>query len=415
MLELPETTSIAKSPFSSLIENTKSINTNNLINETTNNNNNNNNNETLSISQSNHNQQTQMNALLKNNTITIQQDHIEHDNNQNIQPTPQTKVTTSDTTHSLSSMPSCLRHLDFIRERKFSVQVGIVYAIFMLIFIIAIGIAKVIQINGLLQTQADKNYYTSVITEMIDIQRNVKIQLDKVNNDYFMNGIFNPLLFLRIYTDIIKQFEFSWNDQTSTDDVHYLETYNVEPINKKANFTVKVDCKEGKESKFFPFYYHFIPVIFQSLDFQGIPLQSAYFILNDIKTETEDNTGRNTGSNNDVECNKRNYFKYPLENIDSDILISSQPDNYSPYDFILDPVAKSHTMPMPSGDDGEQRPPPPDNPGSEQEPAEGIMDKAKRLNWYKPLHDIDFQLGITRLLRLSQDNKRDEYLIHYCF
>lgn len=403
MLELPETTNIAKSPFSSLIENTKSINTNNLINET--NNNNNNNNETLSISQSNHNQQTQMNTLLKNNTITIQQEHIEHNNNQNIQSTPQTKATTSDTTHSLSSMPSCLRHLDFIRERKFSVQVGIVYAIFMLIFIIAIGIAKVIQINGLLQTQADKNYYTSVITEMIDIQRNVKIQLDKVNNDYFMNGIFNPLLFLRIYTDLIKQVEFSWNDQTSTGNDNYLETYNVEPINKTANFTVKLDCKEGKESKFFPFYYHFIPVIFQSLNFQGIPLQSAYFILNDIKTENEGNTGGdNTGGNSDNDCNKRNYFKYPLENIDSDILISSQPDNYSPYDFILDPVAKSYTIP---------RPQPPENPGPEQEPVEGIIDKAKRLNWYKPLHDIDFQLGITRLLRLSQDNKRDEYLIAY--
>ena len=401
MLELPETTSIAKSPFSSLIENTKSINTNNIINET-NNNNNININETLSISQSNHNQQNPTSNLIKNNTITIQYDHIDHNYNQNTQSTPQTKAATSDTTHSLSSMPSCLRHLDFIRERKFSVQVGIVYAIFMLIFIIAIGIAKVIQINGLLQTQADKNYYTSVITEMIDIQRNVKIQLDKVNNDFFMNGVFNPLLFLRIYTELIKPIDFKWSNEIISNE--YLKTYNVEPLNKKANFTVKFDSTEG-ESKLFPFYYHFIPVIFQSLDLQGIPLQSAYFIINDIKNEDNNNIGGigNTGTQN-------NYFKYPLENIDSDILTSSQPDNYSPYDFILDPVAKSFTMQMPPIDEEMGGGPSPDDTAP---PPKGKMDIAKELNWYKPLHDIDFQLGITRLLRLSQDNKRDEYLMAY--
>ena len=397
MLELPETTSVVKSPFSSLIENHKSINANNIINEA---NNNNNNNETLSISQCNQNQPNPVNALVKSNTITIQYDHNDHTNNQNIQSALQTKATSSDTAHSLSSMPSCLRHLDFIRERKFSVQVGIVYAIFMLIFIIAIGIAKVIQINGLLETQADKNYYTSVITEMIDIQRNVKVQLDKVNNDFFMNGMFNPLLFLRIYTELIKKVDFSWKELGDT----YDSTYNAEPLNSKANFTVNFPYTEG-ESRFFPFYYHFIPVIFQSLDLQGIPLQSAYFILNDIKSENDDNCNSNTGST------KCNYFKYPLENIDGDILTSSQPDNYSPYDFILDPVARSFTMKMP---------PIPGEGGGRMlqenvapEPGKSKMDKVMELNWYKPLHDIDFQLGITRLLRLSQDNKRDEYLMAY--
>ena len=77
---------------------------------------------------------------------------------------------------------------------------GIVFKVFMAIFIISIGTAKIIQIESLLETQTDKNYYTIVASEVIDIQRKVKAQFDEANNYNYTNKMFNHLLFFKIYT-----------------------------------------------------------------------------------------------------------------------------------------------------------------------------------------------------------------------
>ena len=72
------------------------------------------------------------------------------------------------------------------------------FKVFMAILIISIGTSKISQIESLLETQTD--YYTIVASEMIDIQRKVKVQFDEANNYNYTNKIFNHLLFFKIYT-----------------------------------------------------------------------------------------------------------------------------------------------------------------------------------------------------------------------
>ena len=101
----------------------------------------------------------------------------------------------------LFSFFSCLKYLDIIRERKLNIQVGIVYTFLIIIFIIINGSIKIYQMNYIFQTQTDKNYYQSIVTEMIDIQREVKIQLDTINNNEYISTLIENLYFMKIYIE----------------------------------------------------------------------------------------------------------------------------------------------------------------------------------------------------------------------
>ena len=255
---------------------------------TTSHNNISNNNSEIQIELQNINPQNDEQAKLKkviNDTVKTSQKKEEENKTK-----PPSRCTT---------MPSCLRHLDIIRERKLSVQVGIVYTVFMIVFIIAIGLAKIVQINSLLETQADKNFYTSIVSDMIDIQREVKIQLDSVNNDDYTSSMFNSLLFFRIYTEELLQHNLIFVEGTDKqtfiiDDISVSsELYKeVDPgfVLKNKDLKTLMSFKDGGSVDFsqnpfnvhhlIPFYYNFMPILYQNLKLQGIPIVNAYFFKN---------------------------------------------------------------------------------------------------------------------------------------
>ena len=320
-----------------------------------------------------------------------------------------------------TTMPSCLRHLDIIRERKLSVQVGIVYTVFMIVFIIAIGLAKIVQINSLLETQADKNFYTSIVSDMIDIQREVKIQLDSVNNDDYTSSMFNSLLFFRIYTEELLQHNLIFVEGTDKqtfiiDDISVSsELYKeVDPgfVLKNKDLKTLMSFKDGGSVDFsqnpfnvhhlIPFYYNFMPILYQNLKLQGIPIVNAYFLVSPINDKCEEYY--------------KLYFKYPLEEASIDSSVS--PSNDIPFDFILDPIGKC-SINLIKGVDKDT------TSGTEGKETTELKEKVKKLNWYYNLEQQNIMnSSITNdskrinsemlsLLRVTQDNQKEEYFMNY--
>ena len=325
-----------------------------------------------------------------------------------------------------TTMPSCLRHLDIIRERKLSVQVGIVYTVFMIVFIIAIGLAKIVQINSLLETQADKNYYTSIVSDMIDIQREVKIQLDSVNNDDYTSSMFNSLLFFRIYTEELLQHKLIFVEGGKTNGMTFMKdsissTTNPDidslfekvgdgfKFHKKLEDLMKFDFYIGTGLEFenynihslIPFYYTFMPILYQNLKLQGIPIVNAYFLVS--PTVNVDET---------CKTNYNLYFKYPLEKAEIDSTVS--PTNDQPYDFILDPVGRCSINLIKAVETD-----------STQEKTKELEEKVKKLNWYYNLEEKNIMNStlsseskrinseMLSLLRVTQDNQKEEYFMNY--
>lgn len=322
-----------------------------------------------------------------------------------------------------TTMPSCLRHLDIIRERKLSVQVGIVYTVFMIIFIIAIGFAKIVQINSLLETQADKNYYTSIVSDMIDIQREVKIQLDSVNNDDYTSSMFNSLLFFRIYTEELIKHGLIFTEGKSPNNMTFnkipegLESLFVN-VGKGDAFKMSKTLKQIMKMDYYtdenlnkdsynihsliPFYFTFMPILYQNLKLQGIPIVNAYFLVS-------------PKVNPDEECltNYNLYFKYPLEEAEIDSSVT--PTNDQPYDFILDPIGRC-SIPLIKGVEKNE---------NSQANTEELKTKVKKLNWYYNLEANNIMnSSITNesqkissemlsLLKVTQDNKKEEYFMNY--
>lgn len=298
-----------------------------------------------------------------------------------------------------TSMPNCLKNIDLLRERKLSVQVGIVYTVFMIIFIISIGLAKIIQINSLLETQADKNYYTSIVSDMIDIQREVKAQLDEVNNDDYTSSMFNSLLFFEIYTQELINHGLIDVDNAGTTFAHKdTEFPTGEEMYKSVSDSFVLSSKlselmddypAGKTiflNNALPFYFNLMPIFYQNLKIQGIPVINSYFI------------------GYDYDCTNMMYFKYPLEQ--PEVETSTKPRNNAPFDFILDPVGECSLKNIKGIDDSA---------------TNKLQEKVKDANWFynfEKTNILNNSLGdktsssMLTLLKVTQDNRREEYFVN---
>ena len=267
-------------------------------------------------------------------------------------------------------------------------QILFIYIILFFIFIIIIIHIKDFSIRLTFNYFENKTYYSCVQSEIIRIQNMLKTQIDAKNNNIRISTLDEQLLFMEIYTQELISHNILQKNVFNKLDNDELETYENElGENFKATSSLKdlvnedVEDDDNKNIKnLIPYYYHFAPIIYQNLEYSGMKMINFYFI------------------GNDKNCDKTNinnlYFKYPLE--DTNLGIDFSPLNNKIYDYIIDPFIDCN------------------NGYNIQENLLGIM---KDNNWYyniiKDNQDILINFRIFKLMKINQENKRNDFLIIY--
>ena len=287
-----------------------------------------------------------------------------------------------------------LSHLNILSERKISVQVGIVYTLLMVILTMGIAYIKVIHIMEIINSLTNKNYFSFYVNNIIDSQREIKLQIDEINNHDIISTSNDPLLFYRIYTEELvnnkilnkdslileqnldKQYADLGLNYELSDDLYKLADINNEPStdNNDLNYNIK---------NMIPFYYHFSPIIINHFNNCGIKLSNFYFIARgelECTNKVEEKDTINTM-----------YFKYPLESL------NLGPDNVQKnnkiYDFIIDPYSSCND----------------DYSGQDD-----IITNIKINNWFsRCLRDSSINFRIFKLKKVTQEKKRKDYFIFF--
>ena len=211
------------------------------------------------------------------------------------------------------------------RERSLNFQVSIFYTIIIIIFIIILLSIKITKINSLFETHSDKNYYSSIVNDMINIERKIKNNIDNYNTiDYYLN-FFNINLFFEIYTKILIKNKLILEE-------NLYENLNIDEdffVNISENFILSENLENLTESNdnniyiknLIPFYYIMTPILYQYLLYQNISLSNIFFI------------GYYNKSN---KCNNDYmYFKYPINKKENSI--KTKMENNKIFDLLLDP------------------------------------------------------------------------------
>ena len=210
-----------------------------------------------------------------------------------------------------------LSHLNILSERKISVQVGIVYTLLMVILTMGVAYIKIIHIMDIINSLTNKNYFLFYVNNIIDSQREIKLQLDELNNHDIVSTSNDPLLFYRIYTEELvnnkilnrdslileqnleKQYSDLGKNYELSDDLYKLaDIYNEYSAENDLKYNIK---------NMLPFYYHFTPIIINHFNNCGIKLSNFYFIARGEYECTNQVEEKDT-------INKM-YFKYPLESL----------------------------------------------------------------------------------------------------
>ena len=286
-----------------------------------------------------------------------------------------------------------IRHLDFLSERKIGVQVGIVYTVLMILLSLGIAYFKAIHIVSIIETISNKNYFSFYVNNIIDSQREIKIQLDELNNHDIISASNDPLLFMKIYTeelvsnkilnkDTIILEENSEKIYSDMGDNYELsqDLYKLADIYKDSS---PIEHLDFNIKNMMPFYYHFTPIIVDHLKNCGIQIINFYFVAEGINGCNNTKEGKDTINTM--------YFKYPLE------VLNLGPDtiqkNNKIYDFIIDPYTSCN---------------------GDYKGQEDIIDNIKINNWFAlSLRDPNLNFRIFKMKKITQEKKRKDYLIFY--
>ena len=278
-----------------------------------------------------------------------------------------------------------------LKGKNTRIQVCITYIIFLIIMALIIIFFKLHHVLNILNSLADKKYFLFYVNNIIDSQREIKVQLDELNNHDIIAVTNEPLLFLRIYTEEMVSHQILKNDSLKLDK-NLTEIYK----NLGENFILSKDLNELAEineegnssnlmayniNNMIPFYYHFSPILIESLNSCGIKLNNFYFIANDIN---------NNDAHQEQKINSM-YFKYPLENLQ--IAPDVPQENNKIYDFILDPYIDS-TFDFQEQDE--------------------IIHSIRQNNWfYNCIQNNDNHFRIVKINKLSEEKTRKDYLMVY--
>ena len=211
------------------------------------------------------------------------------------------------------------------RERSLTFQVSIFYSILIIIFIIILLSIKISKINSLFETHSDKNYYSSIVNDMINIERKIKNNIDNYNTiDYYLN-YFNINLFFEIYSKILIKNKLLLEEnlfKNITKEKDFFKEIN-ESFILSENLENLIKTKNNIYIKnLIPFYYKMTPIFYQYLLSQNINLSNIFFI------------GYYNESDN--KCNEDYmYFKYPIDEKENSIKIEMK--NNKIFDLFLEP------------------------------------------------------------------------------
>ena len=283
-------------------------------------------------------------------------------------------------------------HLDFLSERNINVQVGIVYSLLLIGLSLGIMYLKGAHINDILDTLTKKNYHSFYINDIMDSQREIKTQLDELNNHDIISLGNDPLLFMRLYTeelvshnilinnsliletDLQKTFsDLGQNYELSEDLFNLAEIYN---DSSSSTSNLKHNIKN-----MMPFYFLFTPIIINHLNNCGIKINNFYFIASGSEMCENFNTINTM------------YFKYPLENIKLGPDVIQK--NNKIYDFIIDPLSSCN---------------------NEYSNQQEVLNNIQLNNWYSSYlinAGDSSHFKIFKIKKVTGEKKRLDYLIFF--
>ena len=287
---------------------------------------------------------------------------------------------------------SLINHLDFLSERKISVQVVIVYSLLMIILILGIIFIKAIHITDIIRTLTNKNYFLFYVNNIIDSQREIKTQLDELNNHDIISVSNDPLLFMRIYTEELVDNKILNKDSLILEqDLQNIysdlgenyklsdDLYKLSDIYNDSSYRLDYNLKN-----MMPFFYHFSPIFINHLNNCGIKLNNFYFIARGVDCTNPIEEAREM-----KDTINTMYFKYPLEilNLGPDIIQK----NNKIYDFIIDPYSSCND----------------DYLGQTE-----IINNIRINNWFsRTITDINAYYRIFKIKKLTDEKKKKDYLI----
>ena len=289
-------------------------------------------------------------------------------------------------------MKSFLNSLYCLSGKKIRVQVCLIYSISMFLLSTIIILLKLYHVLDSINSLADKKFFLLYVNNIIDSQREIKVQFDEINNNDLISEINGPLLFLRIYTeemvqnkilnsntlilekDLKNMYEDLGENYILSKDLYELSSIKVESEGGEGGQGDGTG-EEGENNikNMLPFYYHFSPVLIEHINNCGIKLNNFYF----------------TANGNDEEAINSLYFKYPLEQIKIAPDVPQQNDKI--YDFIFDPFVDS-TFDL--------------------EGQKDIINNIRSNNWfYNCLQNDNTHFRIFKINKLSEEKARKDYFI----
>jgi hypothetical protein len=290
-------------------------------------------------------------------------------------------------------------------------QSMICFIILLFIFITIIVYYKIKNITVMMSNQSNINYYTKIVIELLNIEKDFKMDLDIINNNDYMCLFYTHIYFYKIYSkelnshDYMTMFYDVNNPSPEVDVTYQLQSLNSDAslnsiftnLNKiednNLDFSLRhsfnnLDYPNEKNHKnmdldyFVPIMYTFSPLFYQNLKHNKINLLNYYF-LGYSYNDGCDNTKNNV------------FFKYPLEESET----SPTMLNKNFFDSTVDPIGKCFLL---SG------------------VRQTEIPKVVRTNWYNN-YENKFLLDQTRksdtrlftLLKLGLNFDRNEYSINY--
>jgi hypothetical protein len=301
--------------------------------------------------------------------------------------------------------------MDDFKNMSLFKQAMICFITLLLLFLTVIAYYKIANITAMMANQTNINYYTNIVIELLNIEKDFKMDLDIINNNDYMCLFYTHIYFYKIYSMELNSHDFmtmyydidnvipeldvtfqlqSLNSDTSINRLftnlnkfqnnnldfslrHYFN--NLETPNVKNNKNMDLDY-------FVPIMYTFSPLFYQNLNHNKINLLNYYFMGYSY------NNGCDRSINNV-------FFKYPLEESET----SSTMLNKNFFDSTVDPIGICFLL-----------------GGVRQTEIPKVM----RTNWYIN-YEKNFVSDNTRksdtrlftLLKLGLDYGRNEYYINY--
>ena len=284
------------------------------------------------------------------------------------------------------------KKVNFIRESKMIYQIITIYIILFIAFLIIVISSKQFLIKHALNHFDNVNYASFLTDDVIRVQNELKYKTDTKNNNNMIATLDEQLLFMEIYTKELLMHNILIKDIFENLDKEDLEKYEDELGESfKTTISIKNLVNEDIETSdnyniknLIPFYYHFVPVIFQNFNIVGFNLVNCYFIGNDNNCNVDD----------EEEKINNLYFKYPLE--DNNLGIDFKALNNKIYDYIIDPFIDCN-----NGYDFDEK----------------LLEFIKENNWYYNMireeedKNSEVHFRFLKLIKINQQNVRKDFYI----